>query len=200
MKSLLAIVFFTGLIFATPTPAPTVVFNTDVNHSNIGFDVPIMGGLSSVSGKFTDFTVNLDIDEKDMTKSSVDVVIKATSIDTGIEGRDRHLRNPDFFEVDKYPDITFKSKSVKKKGKTMTLTGDFTMHGVTKEISFPFTIAGRNVNPKDQTVRYGFDATLEVNRRDFGINYTNKADPTFIGDVVTVNLQILTKPTKIETK
>src|SRR5688500_10031578 len=105
MKSLFAILFLTGLIFATPMPAP-VAFAVDTAHSNIGFNVPIMGGLSSVSGKFTDFTVDFNVDEKDMTKSTVNVLIKATSIDTGIERRDAHLRNPDFFEVEKYPEIT----------------------------------------------------------------------------------------------
>lgn len=196
MKELLAILFLTGLIFAAPMRAP-VAFLTDTAHSNIGFSVPIMGGLSSVSGKFTDFAVSLNLDEKDMTKSSVDVVIKATSIDTGIERRDAHLRSPDFFEVEKFPEITFKSKAVTRKGKTMTLTGDLTMHGVTKEISFPFAVSGRVANPTDETVRYGFNASLRINRRDYGVNYANKADPTFIGDEVTVNLSLLTRPTKI---
>lgn len=197
MKILFTTLFLAGFLLASPMPTP-VAFAVDTAHSNIGFDVPIMGGLSSVSGKFTDFTVDFNVDEKDMTKSTVNVVIKATSIDTGIERRDAHLRNPDFFEVEKYPEITFKSKLITKKGKTMTLTGDFTMHGVTKEISFPFTMTGRSVNPTDQTVRYGFDATLKINRRDYGVNYSNKNDPTFIGDVVTVNLNLLTRGAKVE--
>jgi polyisoprenoid-binding protein YceI len=71
------------------------------------------------------------------------------------------------------------------------------MHGVTKEISFPFTTTGRVVNPADQTVRYGFNATLQVNRRDYGVNYTNKSDPTFVGDLVTVNLSLLTRGAKV---
>ena len=196
MKSLIAIVFLTGLIFAAPMPVAPVAFAVDAAHSNIGFDVSIMGGLSNVSGKFTDFTVDFNVDEKDITKSTVNVVIKAASIDTGIERRDAHLRNPDFFDVEKFPEIMFKSKSVTKKGKKVTLIGDFTMHGVTKEISFPFTVAGRIVNTKDQTIKYGFNGNLSLNRRDYGINYANPADPTFIGDMVKVDLNLLTRGTK----
>lgn len=97
---------------ATSRPYPI-----DNNHSTVGFSVPILGGLSQVKGKFTDFAITLNNDEKDVTKSSVSVVIKATSVDTGIEGRDRHLRNADFFDVEKYPEITFKSERIEKKGK-----------------------------------------------------------------------------------
>ena len=74
----------------------------DNNHSTVGFSVPILGGLSKVRGKFTDFAITLTNDEKDITKSSVNVVIKATSINTGIEGRDKHLRTADFFDVEKF--------------------------------------------------------------------------------------------------
>ena len=91
----------------------------DNNHSTVGFSVPILGGLSQVKGKFTDFAITINNDEKDITKSSVSVVIKATSVDTGIEGRDRHLRTADFFDVEKFPEITFKSERIEKKGKAV---------------------------------------------------------------------------------
>jgi polyisoprenoid-binding protein YceI len=110
----------------------------DMNHSNVGFSVPIMNGLSKVKGKFTDFAVTLNVDEKDITKSSVNVVIKATSIDTGVENRDKHLRNADFFDVEKYPDITFQSSRIEKKGKQFIAHGPLTVHGVTKDIALPF--------------------------------------------------------------
>ena len=135
IPSLLAV-----LIAATPFFGSQTKYETDTAHSNIGFAVPIAGGLSHVRGKFNDFTVAIVYDDKDVSKSSVHAVIKATSIDTGIERRDNHLRTADFFEVEKYPEITFKSSSVVKKGKGYVARGTFTMRGVSKEIDLPFVI------------------------------------------------------------
>ncbi len=96
---------------------------------------------------FIDFTVTLTNDEKDITKSSVSVVIKAASINTGITARDNHLRSADFLDVEKYPEITFQSKRIEKKGKQLFAVGTFTMHGVSKEIALPFQITGVNKRP-----------------------------------------------------
>ncbi len=87
-------------------------------------------------------------DDKDVTKSSVNAVIKAASIDTGIERRDAHLRAADFFEVEKYPEITFKSSRVEKKGKGFIAHGTFAMHGVSKEIAISFTVNGVTLDAK----------------------------------------------------
>lgn len=173
------------------------LFCLNIAHSNIGFAAPIMNGLSKVHGKFSEFTMELNFDMKDITKSSVNVVIKAKSIDTGINAHDEHLRNPDFFEVEKFPDITSKSKQIIKKGKKLTLVGDFTMHGITKEISFPFEIVGKSVDSKEQTVVYGFYAKTVINRRDFGINYQHQTVPDFIGDNIEVELNLLTRANKL---
>lgn len=98
-KSLLAVLLFSTIIAAQVNTARQ--YPIDANHSTVGFSVSIMDGLSKVSGKFTDFTVALTNDEKDITKSSVNVVIKAASINTGIAARDNHLRSADFFDVEK---------------------------------------------------------------------------------------------------
>jgi polyisoprenoid-binding protein YceI len=168
-------------------------FSVDTAHSNVGFSVPIAGGLASVSGKFGQFNVNLSFDETDITKSTVEATIKADSISTGIAARDNHLKTADFFDAAKYPEITFKSKKVEKKGKNLMLTGDFTMHGVTKEISFPFTVVGDCYNQKAKTVTppCGFSANLKINRADYGITYARKDDANFIGNVIDVNLNML---------
>jgi len=168
-------------------------FAVDTAHSNIGFSVPIAGGLAQVSGKFSDFKVDLNFDETDITKSTVETTIKASSIDTGIERRDAHLRNPDFFDTEKFPEIKFKSKSIAKKGKGMTITGDFTMHGVTKEITFPFLMSGNCYDKKAQkaTPPCGFNATLFLDRRDYGVSYAQKNNAEFIGNNVQVNLNLL---------
>ena len=166
----------------------------DNNHSTVGFSVPIFGGLSQVKGKFTDFTITLTNDEKDITKSSVSVVIKATSVDTGIEGRDRHLRTADFFDVEKFPEITFKSERIEKKGKQFIAHGPLTMHGVTKQIALPFTITGTLKNPStNETSAVGYSAHTVLNRRDFGINYSRKDNPTFVGDNITVEIDLVTR-------
>jgi polyisoprenoid-binding protein YceI len=165
----------------------------DTAHSNVGFRVPIAGGLAQVTGKFSSFSVNLQFDEKDITKSTVEASIKADSIDTGITGRDNHLKTPDFFDVAKYPEITFKSKRVEKKGKSYVLTGDFSMHGVTKEISFPFVMVGNCYDKKaaKATLPCGFSATLKLDRRDYGISYARANDPNFIGHIIDVDLNLL---------
>jgi len=172
----------------------TRVYPIDNNHSTVGFSVPIFGGLSQVKGKFTDFTITLNADEKDITKSSVSVVIKATSIDTGIEGRDRHLRNADFFDVEKYPEITFKSERVEKKGKQFIAHGPLTMHGVTKQIALPFSVTGTMKNPTSNNLSaVGYSARMVLNRRDFGINYSRRDNPTFVGDNITVEIDLVTR-------
>lgn len=195
-KSLLLVLAFTITIAAQVST--TRQYPIDMNHSTVGFAVPIMGGLSKVRGKFTDFTVNLTNDEKDITKSTVNVVIKATSINTGIEGRDRHLRTADFFDVEKFPEITFQSSKIEKKGKQFIAHGPLTMHGVTKEIALPFTVTGVDENADKTKKNVGYSASLVLNRRDYGINYTHKTVPNFIGDDITVEIDLITKA--IDTK
>lgn len=186
-----------SLLFAVTVVAQVVtttrVYPIDNNHSTVGFSVPIFGGLSQVKGKFMDFAITLNNDEKDITKSSVSVVIKATSINTGIEGRDRHLRNADFFDVEKFPEITFKSERIEKKGKGFIAHGPLTMHGVTKQIALPFTITGTHKNPANSKYSVGYSAKTVLNRRDFGINYSRQDNPTFVGDNITVEIELVTR-------
>lgn len=172
---------------STGTPYPI-----DMNHSNVGFSVPIMNGLSKVKGKFTDFTVTLNVDEKDITKSTVNVVIKATSIDTGVENRDKHLRTADFFDVEKYPDITFQSSRIEKKGKQFIAHGPLTVHGVTKDIALPFTVTGTSESADKTKKSVGYSASIVLNRRDYGINWNHRV-PGFVGDNITVDIDLITR-------
>ncbi|HEY0729576.1 MAG TPA: YceI family protein [Pyrinomonadaceae bacterium] len=191
-KTLLVVLLFAITAIAQQT-APTGTHPIDNAHSNVGFSVPILGGLSQVKGKFTDFAIVLNHDEKDITKSSVSVVIKATSIDTGIERRDAHLRNADFFDVEKFPEITFKSERIEKKGKQFIAHGPLTMHGVTKQIALPFTITGTFKNPANNKTSMGYSAKMVLNRKDFGINYSRQDNPTFVGDEITVEIELVTR-------
>jgi polyisoprenoid-binding protein YceI len=199
MKMKLTAVFFMALLALAPAasaklkgkPQDAAALVADANHSTVGFAVPIAGGLAKVRGKFSRFDLKLNYDAKDITKSNVSATIKADSIDTGIEGRDNHLKNPDFFEVAKYPDITFQSKSVTRQGKRLAVTGDFTMHGVTQEITIPFTLLGDPAKLKAGEPPLGVQGNLKLDRRTYGITYARQNDPNFIGYEVEIELSIL---------
>ncbi len=145
-------------------------YNFDKAHSFIGFKV-VHTGLIEVPGFFRDFIGAVDYNADDITKSTVTFTVKTTSVDTGVAPRDNHLRTPDFFEVEKYPEMTFKSTKVEKKGDQLYLTGNLTMKEVTKSVTFPFKIAGWL--PADQRTggKMGIAAETTINRRDFGVNY-----------------------------
>jgi polyisoprenoid-binding protein YceI len=146
-----------------------------------------------VRGKFTDFKVAIVYDDKDVTKSSVNAVIKTASIDTGVERRDAHLRTPDFFDAEKNPEITFKSTRVEKKGKNFIAYGTFTMHGVSKEIALPFTINGVNKDAKTGKTTLGLTARTSISKKEFGMTWAQPANPTFLGDMVEIELNIITR-------
>ena len=197
MKCAAAVLLLAGLVFGTPILDDSTKYRIDVNHSNVGFAVPISGGLSKVRGKFSEFEMDLFYDRDDITKSSVAVKIKVESIDTGIEARDNHLRTADFFDVANHPYITFKSKKVEKRGEKLILTGDLTMRGVTKEISFPFVVTGTWFNKDKTSTGSGFAAKMELDRTQFGVNYQHRSVPNFIGNKVEIDLNILTRSKKI---
>jgi len=165
------------------------VYKLDPAHSTIGFRVKHMG-LIEVPGYFRDFTGMVNYDAKDVSKSTVEFTAKTTSVDTGVAARDKHLRTADFFEVEKFPEMMFKSTKVEKKGKQWMVTGDLTMKGVTKSISFPFNVAG--FLPGDKGTRMGVTAETTINRRDFGVNYgTNLPNGTpVLADNIAVVLQL----------
>ena len=149
-------------------------------------------GLTDVPGFFRDFTGSINFDARDISRSSVEFTAKAASIDTGITARDNHLRTKDFFEVEKYPDITFRSTKLQKKGKGWLLTGDFTMKGVTKSITFPFRIVGW-LPPDDKSGgKMGIAAETTINRRDYGINWGSNLPSGIaaVSDQVKISLQI----------
>ena len=181
---------FGTLLAQTPSSRQYAI---DTNHSTVGFSVSIMGGLSRVTGKFTDFAITLMNDEKDITKSSVSVVIKTASINTGITDRDNHLRTADFFDAEKYPEITFQSSRIEKKGNQLVAFGTFTMHGVSKELALPFTVIGPNKNAAGNKMNFGYAAHLTLNRRDFGISWQHKTVPNFVSDNVEVDIELITR-------
>lgn len=167
------------------------VYDFDKAHSFIGFKVKHMG-LVEVPGFFRDFTGAVNFDSKDVSKSKVTFKAMTTSVDTGVPGRDKHLRTADFFEVEKYPELTFQSTKVEKKGKDWIVSGDLTMKGVTKSVTIPFEIAGWLPASERGGMKMGIAGETTINRRDFGVNWGNNLPSGIaaVSDEVKVVLQI----------
>jgi polyisoprenoid-binding protein YceI len=203
MLAALFIIPFIGGVTTTPVvaqtqkaqvsyvPIPRGDYKIDPAHSTIGFAIRHLE-INWIEGRFKDFTGTIRYDDSDITKSSVEFMAKIESIDTGVEGRDKHLRTADFFDAVKYPEMTFKSTRVERKAKdSYVLYGDFTMKGVTKQISLPFTITGAIKDSRGNT-RFGINAETKINRRDYGITYGNTLENggLDIGNEVTISLQL----------
>lgn len=157
----------------------------DKPHSSIDFNVRHL--VSRVSGSFNDFDGTVRFDPASPGSAAVDVIVQATSIDTANAKRDDHLRSPDFFDVAKFPTLTFKSEKVTATSKDeYALTGALTMHGVTKTVTVPVKLLGLMDAPK----KAGFQAVFTINRKDYGIVWNKALDAgSFVlGDDVTVTL------------
>lgn len=175
----------------TYAPIPGGEYKIDPAHSIIGFAIRHLE-INWVEGRFKDFTGTIRYDDKDITKSSVDFTAKVESIDTGVARRDNHLRTADFFEVEKYPEMTFKSTRVERKGKDRyVLHGDFTLRGVTKQIELPFTITGA-IKDSGGNTRFGINAQTKINRRDYGFTWGKAMENGGIdvGNEVMIELQL----------
>lgn len=185
------------VLLALPAGSATIYDRIDKNHSTIGFSVSIMGGLSKVRGKFTDFDVKIDYDEEDITQSSVRATIRAASINTGIEDRDRDLRGPNFFDVEKYPEITFQSTRIEKRGDVYVAVGTFFLRGVTQELAMPFAITGRTVH-QDGSSNLGVASSITLNRQEYGITWQHNLVDNFVGDEVEIELFLKTRRSKAD--
>ena len=164
------------------------VYQVDSQHTTVGFSIRHMV-INNVKGSFKDFTGTIEYDGKDPLTIKAKGTIKVASIDTGIHGRDEHLRGPDFLDATQYPNIAFQSERVEKRAKGYTLIGKFTMHGVTKEITLPFTVSGPVVDPAGNT-RIGIETSAILNRQDYGINWKKTLDNggVLIGDEVKAEI------------
>jgi polyisoprenoid-binding protein YceI len=166
-------------------------FAVDKVHSEANFQIRHM--MSKVSGKFDDFSGKINVDRAKPAASSVEFTIKTASINTGNADRDKDLRSANFFDVDKNPEITFKSSTIvpSKKKDVYEVTGDLTMHGVTKKITIPVESGGFGKDPWGNE-RTGFSVTTTLNRKDYGINWNKALDNggVLLGDDVTININL----------
>jgi polyisoprenoid-binding protein YceI len=162
----------------------------DVVHSSINFTVRHMV-VSKVRGRFEKFDGTLAMDEKDPSGGRVEVVIDAASIATGVDQRDGHLRSADFFDVEHFPTITFKSTRVEKAGAgALKVAGDLTMHGVTRPVVLDVDYAG-SANDPWGGVRAGFSARASLDRKDFGLTYNQllETGSVVVGETVEIAIE-----------
>jgi polyisoprenoid-binding protein YceI len=172
-------------------PAMAADWNIDKAHSNIGFKVSHLV-ISSVTGQFNDYSANFKFDPDKPEEASVDVTIRMTSIDTENEDRDNHLRSPDFFNVEKFPIMTFASKKVAmNQDSTFTMVGDLTIKDVTREITLKGKLNGIIQGPGGKT-RAGFAAETIIDRQDFNVSWANKLQDgsLVVGNDVDIILDI----------
>ena len=167
----------------------------DTSHSQVGFSVRHMMMLK-VHGRFGKWDGSLHLDDADPTKSSVEVNVDVASIDTNEEKRDGHLRSADFFDAEKFPKMTFKSKQVKDAGGgKLDVTGDLTIHGVTKEVVLHATHAGKGKDPWGNE-RVAFEGHTTINRNDFGLKWNQalEAGGVLVSEKVDITLEIQAIP------
>ncbi|GLI37166.1 YceI family protein [Geobacter hydrogenophilus] len=191
MKRIIASIS-TIVALSLPAFAFASTWTIDPDHSNVGFKVRHLM-VSNVKGSFDKHSGTVELDDKDITKSKVNVTIDTSSINTNVQKRDEHLRSADFFDVAKYPTMTFVSKKVAKAGKDkLKITGDLTLHGVTKQIVLD--VEGPTKESKDPwgNIRKGATATTKINRKDFGLvwNAALETGGVAVGDEITITLEI----------
>jgi polyisoprenoid-binding protein YceI len=173
------------LLLPAPGLADATRMRIDKNHSSVTFRVPILGGLSTVTGKFMDWEVELDYDPDSPSASAVHATIQVASIDTGIEQRDGHLRTADFFDADTHATIEFTSQHLDLESEGGFAHGSLTMRGHSKPIELKIEVTGRDGSS------IGFKATTVLDRRDFGIDWQHSSVPGFVSNDITVELFIL---------
>jgi polyisoprenoid-binding protein YceI len=172
------------------TAIPTGTWNVDPAHSSVEFRVKHLG-IATVTGRFREFEGTMEM-RADLASSSARGVVKAASIDTNEPQRDEHLRSPDFFDVENYPEITFESTGIENVGDGVYhVSGDLTMHGVTKPITLHAESAGTEIDPWGNE-RVGIEATGELKRSDFDMKFNQAlgSGNMVVSDKVRMNLDI----------
>lgn len=161
----------------------------DKAHGSMNFSINNMG-LADIAGEFKDFDVTVTTNKEDLSDAKVEMTAKVSSISTGQDGRDKHLQGADFFDAEKNPTVTFKSTSFKKvKGNFYKVTGDLTMHGVTKSVTLEATYNGPKVHPYSKKDIAGFTVSGQIKRSDFGIAKEMTED--MISDTVWLNASFI---------
>lgn len=193
-SAVLALVAF-GLV--TPSAHAADTWTIDPMHTAANFSIKHMM-ISTVRGGFGKVSGTVEYDGKNLAKAKVDATIDASSINTNEAKRDEHLRGKDFFDTEKFPKITFKSTGIKPKGKgKFAMTGDLTMHGVTKPVTLDVDGPSTVIKDKQGNHKVGFSANGTIKRKDFGITYNSVLDGggVALGEEVPITLDVeMSKP------
>jgi len=177
-------IILTAFFVLTAFAAVTDVWKNDPPHSQLGFTVKHLG-IADVSGVFNDFDVTINSSKPDFSDAVVELNVKVNSLDTRVKQRNDHLKSADFFDVEKYPTMHFKSTSIKKEKKDKyKLTGDLTLHGITKQVTMSLEYRGTIENPMSKKPTAGFQVTGVIKRSDFGVG--NGFPPPMISDEVRI--------------
>jgi polyisoprenoid-binding protein YceI len=168
----------------------TKIWNIDPSHSGVHFTVRHMV-VSKVRGAFDKFGGTVSFDEADPSRSKVSVRIDAASIDTREPKRDAHLRSPDFFDVEKYPELAFESTGVERDGDGYRVTGELTLHGVTRPVVLNVEYLGIGKDPWGNQ-RIGFAATGTINRKEFGLGWNQVLETggVLVGEKIELALDV----------
>jgi polyisoprenoid-binding protein YceI len=178
------------LILMAGTSFAAGTYTIDSVHSNVAFKVRHL--VSRTGGQFTDFSGTITADFENLAGSGVELVIKTASIDTKDEGRDKHLRSEDFFDVEKFPEITFSSSKITKVDDTsFAVVGELNMHGVSRQITLTVTYLGEATDPWGGT-RAGYQLSTTLNRKDYGISWNKALDNggLILGDEVEISIDL----------
>ncbi|MBF5045329.1 YceI family protein [Aggregicoccus sp. 17bor-14] len=169
----------------------TQTWNLDTTHSSVAFTVRHMV-VAKVHGRFSRFEGTLTLPESgELTGATAEVRIDAASIDTQVEARDNHLRSADFFDVERFPRLTFRSREVTQKGKNVQIAGDLTLHGVTRPVVLETEYLGRMTDPFG-TERVAFSASTRIDRKDFGLTWNQalEAGGVLVGERIDITLEV----------
>jgi polyisoprenoid-binding protein YceI len=163
------VIILTAFIALTAFTKAVSSWQNDDPHSQLGFTVTHLG-ISDISGTFNDFDVTIQSSKPDFSDATIQMTAKAASIDTRVDARNNHLKSADFFDVAKYPELSFTSTSMKKKGKNKyAITGDLTLHGITKPVTMNLVFRGTTVNPMSKATTAGFQLQGVIKRSDFNV-------------------------------
>jgi polyisoprenoid-binding protein YceI len=190
--SRMAMIVGLSAILSWPAAATTTTWQIDPSHTAAQFAVKHLM-ISTVRGEFKGVTGTVNWDDQDVTKSTVDVTIDATTVNTGEPKRDAHLKSGDFFDAEKFPTMTFKSKKVEQvsTGK-LKVTGDLTIHGVTKEVVLDVDGPAAAVKDPWKNMRSALTATTKINRQDFGVKWNQNMDGggVVVGNDVNITIDL----------
>lgn len=177
-------IIFSAFLFLTAFTTFNDVWKNDPPHSQLGFTITHLG-ISEISGTFNEFEATINSTKPDFSDAVITMEAKVASIDTRVTARDNHLKSPDFFDAEKYPTLNFQSSGIKSAGKNKyKLTGNLTLHGITKPVTLDLEYKGGTVNPQSKKQIAGFQVKGVIKRSDFAVG--NGFPPPMLSDEVQI--------------